>query len=858
MRGGGSQEEAACQLYQEAIQLHNEDLCPLATKMEALVVETIQDKNRQEQSGENLLGKLKAMHNIDPLMSEFKATMEKTDALMSKLAELCQVESSNVRKTNFYRAKHALTHAEKKKTQLQQLIRRFIEMVLQIVGGRNTSTIEGPHATDWLYALECVDSFNKMVATDQSLADSTIESEKANSSIHSSSQQLKHVNENFTPSFHQTLRQISSSQVLQLLAHERSWLAALEVTKAIVIHLERKQLLIATEEVSWLGIPMSSIDGNAGGQAYNFDAISIYPVIRSNSSSSPAADNIEVASAAANGTGNADSKNKDGNGNKRKNRRSPTDSLTSGDVRTNASPQSHFKSMEDFVAHEEIFLNGVFNVISQVSGLLSKAVLRPAKSGSGERISKTVKQRMAEYYHDMLWQNVGELAQQSVLWYDLPGYVHLPFALQHPRVCLGLANIIQDNMYSQPGEGYPPLVFPTMHLMVEALNMHVITVSWDLQYLTCLAESSRAKLKAIEVTEMNSGTTVSQPGNLFYDTLKSITRLNNRCHPDELRDFVEHGSHDPEEFPFMEEQSILRRLEATLFTLRNWSVTKSKAAVNNWHVRDFVLITQGDLLNTQDCYTLLQLSSHDKLVNSKAFNIQLFTHIQSFLAKEIKDCQRNLKSLPDKNLNDLSQVCRTFSLATLKNIFPPSSHFTKGGNTSNISPSGYVAEYIDRVLAPVVEALIPMRAETQQNVARITLKTFCEAWLEHIRGRRMKFSDHGAIQLSTDFGSLRTWISNNETLKEESRRYLLLLDSIRQCEGVARLLLSRPGDLVDIKPAKNKVAPIDSAAGKEQRPQSPVNQILEAIPAELYVPNQQQWISLKSGSKMATIPFCCR
>ena len=56
----------------------------------------------------------------------------------------------------------------------------------------------------------------------------------------------------------------------------------------------------------------------------------------------------------------------------------------------------------------------------------------------------------------------------------------------------------------------------------------------------------------------------------------------------------------------------------------------------------------------------------------------------------------SFQSLPDKNLNDLSQVCRTFSLATLKNIFPPSSHFTKGGNTSNISPSGYVAEYIGK------------------------------------------------------------------------------------------------------------------------------------------------------------------
>ena len=47
--------------------------------------------------------------------------------------------------------------------------------------------------------------------------------------------------------------------------------------------------------------------------------------------------------------------------------------------------------------------------------------------------------------------------------------------------------------------------------------------------------------------------------------------------------------------------------------------------------------------------------------------------------------------------------------------------------------------FTDRVLSPVVDSLVPMRAETQQNVARITLKTFCEAWLEHIRGRRIKF-----------------------------------------------------------------------------------------------------------------------
>ena len=61
MRGGQQEDEAACQLYQEAIQLHNEDLCPLASKVEALVVETIQDKNRQEQltTQNSIIGKLK-------------------------------------------------------------------------------------------------------------------------------------------------------------------------------------------------------------------------------------------------------------------------------------------------------------------------------------------------------------------------------------------------------------------------------------------------------------------------------------------------------------------------------------------------------------------------------------------------------------------------------------------------------------------------------------------------------------------------------------------------------------------------------------------------------------------------------
>ena len=123
----------------------------------------------------------------------------------------------------------------------------------------------------------------QIICADKSLPVSMPESSTAHTVIHPTSQQLTHVDENFNPTFIHTLKQISSSQVLHMLAQERSWLAASEVTKAIVIGLERKQLLIATEEVGWLGLPVASLDDNAAGEAPGPDAISVYPVLRKTS-----------------------------------------------------------------------------------------------------------------------------------------------------------------------------------------------------------------------------------------------------------------------------------------------------------------------------------------------------------------------------------------------------------------------------------------------------------------------------------------------------------------------------------------------------------------------------------------------
>ena len=67
----------------------------------------------------------------------------------------------------------------------------------------------------------------------------------------------------------------------------------------------------------------------------------------------------------------------------------------------------------------------------------------------------------------------------------------------------------------------------------------------------------------------------------------------------------------------------------------------------------------------------------------------------------------NFQNLPDLHLNDMSLICRTFSLATLRNIFPDATswkaatssnpHVGHGGGTdSNQHASPYVQLYIGK------------------------------------------------------------------------------------------------------------------------------------------------------------------
>ena len=79
-------------------------------------------------------------------------------------------------------------------------------------------------------------------------------------------------------------------------------------------------------------------------------------------------------------------------------------------------------------------------------------------------------------------------------------------------------------------DAYPPLIFPSMHMLVEAVNLHVISSSWDLQFLSCLSESTRPKSAVLNINAnmkeggmrniMCNGTKATKTGKLFYDTIK--------------------------------------------------------------------------------------------------------------------------------------------------------------------------------------------------------------------------------------------------------------------------------------------------------------------------------------------------
>ena len=136
----------------------------------------------------------------------------------------------------------------------------------------------------------------------------------------------------------------------------------------------------------------------------------------------------------------------------------------------------------------------------KVPGLLSKSVIRGKKS----KINRSIRQKMAEFYHEVLWQGVGELSEPYLLWnnsvpldlasspptatennFDYSRKEYLPFGMQHPRLSLGLCGLVQETLAAPIGGDSPDL--PARFILnkrpcaclIKAINSHVSTFERD-------------------------------------------------------------------------------------------------------------------------------------------------------------------------------------------------------------------------------------------------------------------------------------------------------------------------------------------------------------------------------------------
>lgn len=184
------------------------------------------------------------------------------------------------------------------------------------------------------------------------------------------------------------------------------------------------------------------------------------------------------------------------------------------------------------------------------------------------------------------------------------------------------------------------------------------------------------------------------------------------------------------------------------------------------------------------------------------------------LVSEVQTNIQKLKETAAECVECLAAVCTTTSLAHLQMIFPKPGYYSRGGGDIPSGHTTYVYKYLEQILTPV------LRATEDVVICNMILRLMCEAWLDHMQNKDI--NDHIRLQMM-----------KNEVL--------------RRCEGVGRLLLRNPGE---------KIKMTDKQKDKNVSPKTDTK---ELMPAEMYVPNQEQWLELRAGKRRFLLlhPPCC-
>ncbi|KAL4715689.1 hypothetical protein ACJJTC_006268 [Scirpophaga incertulas] len=496
---------------------------------------------------------------------------------------------------------------------------------------------------------------------------------------------------------------------------------------------------------------------------------------------------------------------------------------------------SNEENVNGILQSEELYIEILLDTVANMSAtLLGPNGVRKLKSGRVQA-SKKAAHKVTEYYQNILWGDVGSCLEHIILWWS-----SFPLAIRSPSTSQNLREWLFGTFNVN---NTPELILSALRILADALGCHVTTTSWDKHFGATL--TTNLKPTSLEVHPDLSlyvrECTVS--GASFALMLQELVTLNNQC--EVTWDYILGAP--IEDLPIVEQIPILHRLDHSIHTYRLWCLAETRRLANMWEMDDFFRIAHNDMQTCMEQLLNLRFADHTATIEEGKIGVHenVCAKMREKLVSEVKVNIQKLKEAREEIVSVLSAVCGTTSLAHLSMSFPRAAAWRRRGRPPCAAAAAYVRHFLDKMLLPVVNA-------TQDvTTLNMVLRIMCESWLHHIYVAKVRFTKEAALQLLADFNEVRNWLNECKPLPAAAKKQMLQNEVLRRCEGVGRLLLHAPGDLISMQDST-----LQSVQNiKKDESDSPE----QLMPAEMYVPNQKQWLTLRATKLKGPLAFslCC-
>ncbi|XP_072191598.1 coiled-coil domain-containing protein 142 isoform X2 [Excalfactoria chinensis] len=232
----------------------------------------------------------------------------------------------------------------------------------------------------------------------------------------------------------------------------------------------------------------------------------------------------------------------------------------------------------------------------------------------------------------------------------------------------------------------------------------------------------------------------------------------------------------------------------------SWLMGKAFQYLAAWSLRQFLLVTQGDLqlLKAEtDALELLVSAAFPEPEGSPqhlAPHRRLRCHHERWLCLQIRSAAASIQLFAGDVLKLFSTDCKRMSAEIFDQTMPLGRHWRLGlrAELPN-SPSEYAAAAAQTVLGQVLQGAQLLPRDSQVPTLARVMTAFVEAWMDHILAQKIKFSLQGALQLQQDFALVRQLVQCEQYgLEPDTRQELLSLRVLQQMDGAILCLLQQP------------------------------------------------------------------